>query len=527
MNAMIRIADFLLASAREAPRRLAFADARRRVDRARLRGDVAHVAAMLTDAGIRPGDRVATCAPKSYEAVASMLAVNLVGAILVPINPQLKEPQVHHILADCGARLLVTTESRMRRFSRVPHRPDLVFWLTDHLLPPTPLTVADSLWEPCAVDGDPAAILYTSGSTGSPKGVVLSQRNLVAGAQSVAAYQGLGSDDVILGLLPLSFDAGLSQLTSALVAGACYAPLDYLTPEEVPDHCARVRATSITGVPALWMQLAEIAWPSATAAQIRRIANTGGHMPVALLERLRRTFGHADPYLMYGLTEAFRSTWLAPHEVAARPDSIGKAVPNAEILVLRADGSPCADDEPGELVHRGAFVTLGYWNAPALTAERFRPTPRVPPEIPGTEVAVWSGDTVRRDADGFLYFIGRSDDMIKTSGYRVSPTEVEDILFADAAVLEAAVVGVPHPQLGQAIVACIRTRDDPDAGAIQALLRHCTEHLPTFMLPRHIAADPAPLPRSPNGKIDRAALKARHACRFDSPPGTREGIRPC
>lgn len=529
MNALIRIADFVLSAAREAPRRLAFADARRRIDRARLRSDVAHVAAMLADAGIGPGDRVATYAPKSYETVAAMLGVNLVGAILVPINPQLKEAQIRHILADCGARMLLTTQSRMRRFAVMQHRLELIFWLTEHLLPPAPLTIADALWEPTVLDHDPAAILYTSGSSGLPKGVVVSQRNLVAGAQSVCAYQRLDADDVILGLLPLSFDAGLSQLTSALVAGACYAPLDYLTPEEVPAHCERIRVTSITGVPPLWMQLVEVEWPPAVAAQVRRIANTGGHMPVALLERLRRTFVHADPYLMYGLTEAFRSTWLAPQDTAQRPDSIGKAVPNAEVLVLRPDGSCCGDDEPGELVHRGAFVALGYWNAPGLTAERFRPAPGGHPQIPRGETAVWSGDIVRRDADGYLYYVGRADDLIKTSGYRVSPTEVEEVLFADDAVLEAAVVGVPHPHLGQAIVACVRCRQDASGSCVESLRRRCARQLPTFMAPRHIAVATDPLPRSPNGKIDRAALKARHARHFDPAPAAcvpGEG-RPC
>ncbi|MDP9045896.1 MAG: acyl-CoA ligase (AMP-forming), exosortase A system-associated [Pseudomonadota bacterium] len=527
MNALIRIAEHLVAGAKAAPRRLAFADASRRIDRARLSADVAHVATLLVDAGIAPGDRVATYAPKSYEAVVGMLAVNLAGAMLVPIHPQLKEGQIRHILADSAARLVLTTQARMRRFTSLQSRRDLIYWLTEHLLPPVPLLGVEPPRPVPVVDSDPAAILYTSGSSGPPKGVVLSQRNLVAGAQSVAAYQRLEPDDVILGLLPLSFDAGLSQLTSALVAGACYAPLDFLTADEVPDHCARVRATSITGVPPLWMQLADADWPPAVAGQIRRIASTGGHMPRALLERLRTTFVRAEPYLMYGLTEAFRSTWLSPQDASERPDSIGKAVPNAEVLVLRPDGSVCADDEPGELVHRGAFVTLGYWNAPELTAQRYRPAPRRHGEIPLGDTAVWSGDIVRRDGDGFLYFIARSDDLIKTSGYRVSPTEIEDVLFTDAAVVEAAVIGVPHPQLGQAIVACVRVRGD-SAQKARDLARLCHEALPTYMVPRHIAVGVEALPRGPTGKIDRAHLKNSHALHFEPAPPQGPGpVRPC
>lgn len=250
----------------------------------------------------------------------------------------------------------------------------------------------------------------------------------------------------MLGVLPLSFDAGLSQLTTALAAGACYAPLDFLQPAEVPRHCDAFGVTSITGVPPLWMQLASAGWSDTARTRIRRFANTGGHLATPLLHRLQAVFTNAAPYLMYGLTEAFRSTYLPPADASLRPTSIGKAVPNAEILVLRADGSECAADEPGELVHRGAFVTLGYWNRPELTAQRFRPLPRRHGEIPRPDVAVWSGDIVRRDADGYLYFVARGDDMIKTSGYRVSPTEVEDVLFALPHIREAAVFGVPHPR---------------------------------------------------------------------------------
>jgi acyl-coenzyme A synthetase/AMP-(fatty) acid ligase len=211
---------------------------------------------------------------------------------------------------------------------------------------------------------------------------------------------------------------------------------------------------------------------------------------------------------MYGLTEAFRATYLPPHEAERRPDSIGKAIPNAEIYVLREDGTPCGANEPGELVQRGALVAMGYWNDPEKTAERFK---ALPPGLPGREyglvlpeTAVFSGDTVRQDEEGFLYFVGRRDEMIKTSGYRVSPTEIEEILYSTQMVAEAAVFGVPHSTLGQAIVAVVTPGDrSPDS---ETLLAACRERLPIYMLPGHVDIREGPLPRNANGKIDRKSL---------------------
>jgi len=504
MNAHIRLVDLLDHATVRWPDRLAFSDAQRRVTYTELQNDVGAAAGAMQAKGIGPGDRVATYAPKQYENVVVLLAANRAGAVFVPVNPQLKEHQVVHIVKDSGARMLATNAHRLRRLPALQDVAGLGIWLLEE--PPA----HGALREVPAVDSDPAAILYTSGSTGKPKGVVLSQRNLVSGAQSVAAYQGLHEDDVILGVLPLSFDAGLSQLTTALATGACYTPLDFLQHAEVPAHCETHGVTSITGVPPLWTQLASATWPAPTAARIRRWANTGGHMPTPLLHRLQATYPNAKPYLMYGLTEAFRSTYLSPDDVAQRPGSIGKAVPNAEILVLRADGTPCDVDEPGELVHRGAFVTLGYWNDPELTHTRFRPLPSVHASIPHTDRAVWSGDIVRRDAEGYLYFVARGDDMIKASGYRVSPTEVEEILLACPDVVEAAALGAPHPMLGQAIVACVQSALEAET-CRTAVLRACRERLPSYMVPSFIDVVQSPLPRNPNGKIDRTLLKQRHA----------------
>jgi acyl-CoA ligase (AMP-forming) (exosortase A-associated) len=355
------------------------------------------------------------------------------------------------------------------------------------------------------IDTDMAAILYTSGSTGKPKGVVLSHRNMVAGAKSVAQYLENRPQDRILSALPLSFDAGFSQLTTACHVGARVTLINYLMPRDVLDAVVQERITGLTAVPPLWIQLAQLKWPATVTEHLRYIANTGGHMPKATLDRLRAALPKTLPYLMYGLTESFRSTYLPPAEIDRRPDSIGKAIPNAEVLVVREDGSLCAPGEAGELVHRGALVSMGYWNDIEKTAERFKPAPGRLTGLTTPELAVWSGDTVRIDEEGFLYFISRRDEMIKTSGYRVSPTEVEEVIYATKLAGEAAALGITHPVLGQAIVVVATARDGAELDS-KELLAQCRQRLPAFMVPARIIERQGSLPRNPNGKIDRKAL---------------------
>jgi acyl-coenzyme A synthetase/AMP-(fatty) acid ligase len=255
-------------------------------------------------------------------------------------------------------------------------------------------------------------------------------------------------------------------------------------------------------------------WPDDVKNSLRYITNSGGAMPKNTTKALRTSLPDTDIYLMYGLTEAFRSTYLPPELVDTRPDSIGKAIPNSEVLVVREDGTECTVNEPGELVHRGSLVALGYWNDPEKTHSRFKPAPGQTPEIPTTELAVWSGDKVRRDEDGYLYFVGRSDEMIKTSGYRVSPTEVEEVIYAIAGIGHAVALGARHPMLGQAIVLIAQTTNDAKVTKDQ-VLQHCKNELPNFMQPAHVdfVTD---LPRNPNGKIDRAALKSRYDNLFEN-----------
>lgn len=487
----------------------ALVDGSRNISYAVLRDAVGRTAAALRYAGLARHDRVAVIVDKSFEAVAALFGALHAGAIAVPINPLLKAAQVAHILEDCGACALFARSVRWNALRRDSLAFDGLSCVLDDGWAQF-AGAADPMAPARVTDRDAAAILYTSGSTGLPKGVVLSHRNLIAGAESVASYLRNDAADRILAALPLSFDAGLSQLTTAFSVGATAVLHDYLLAQDCVRAMARERITGLTAVPPMWMQLAQRPWPAEIAASLRYFANTGGRMPRPLLAALRSRAPHAAPYLMYGLTEAFRSTYLPPEEVDRRPDSIGRAIPDAQILVLRPDGTPCAPGEPGELVHRGATVALGYWNAPARTAERFRPLPAQPSGVPSPEIAVWSGDTVTQDADGFLYFVGRQDEMIKTSGYRVSPTEVEDALYGSGLVAECAAFGVTDEALGQAIVAVVLPAEDAPPDWQSQAIAVCRERLPGWMVPRALVAHTEALPRNANGKIDRIALARTH-----------------
>jgi acyl-CoA ligase (AMP-forming) (exosortase A-associated) len=476
------------------------------------------------------GERIGIYLEKRFEMVIASFGSTAAGAAFVPLNPLLKPEQVAFILRDCDVRVLVTSPDRLALLAPVlgqcPMLRDVVVTDEAPAKPALPHGVGAYAWRelldspPAAghrvIDVDIAAILYTSGSTGKPKGVVLSHRNMVVGAKSVASYLENRPTDTLLAALPLSFDAGFSQLTTAFHAGARVVLLNYLLPRDVLKAMERERVTGLTAVPPLYIQLTQLEWPAEIDRHLRYFANTGGRMPRETLDKLRQRAPSAKPFLMYGLTEAFRSTYLPPEEVDRRPDSIGKAIPNAEILVLRDDGSPCAPNEPGELVHRGALVGQGYWNDAEKTAERYKLLPATAAgRLPGLqlpEYAVFSGDTVRQDAEGFLYFIGRRDEMIKTSGYRVSPTEVEEVLYASQRVGECAAFGVEHPMLGQAI----QVIATPPAGGeldVAALLADCRARMPAYMVPAGIEVVAGPLPRNPNGKIDRKLLSTEWAAR--------------
>lgn len=464
-----------------------------------LEDGVGRLASWLIEQVGGPGERVASWSAKTRAACLMPLAAARAGLIHVPVNPLLKGLQVAHILADSGAKLIVTNQSRADMLGDGLPADCAVqdIKIAEEVIDSGGQGLPPSMAEP----DDLAAILYTSGSTGRPKGVMLSHANLWLGAESVASYLKLVPDDRILGVLPLSFDYGQNQLFSTWHAGAAVAPLDYLTARDVVKAVERYGITTLAGVPPLWVQLVETDWPAEAAALLKRLTNSGGALTPSLIGAMAATFPQADIYPMYGLTEAFRSTFLDPALVAEHPTSMGRAIPHAEILVCRPDGSIAADEEPGELVHTGPLVAKGYWQDAERTAQRFRPAPAAS-RYGGT--AVWSGDTVRRDADGLLYFVGRDDAMIKTAGNRVSPTEVEDVAVASGLIYEAVAFGVPDPRLGAAIVLIVRGKGDADREALAAWLK---QNLPNFMQPQAVEWR-GELPRNPNGKLDRVAIAA-------------------
>ncbi len=468
-----------------------------------LNARVGLLAGWLKSRAAEPGARIATWLPKTELACLMPLAAVRAGLVHVPINPLLKRAQVAHILADSGAALLIANKGRLDtlepRDAICPALDEATAWAEAEALAadlPPSKAHPDSL----------AAILYTSGSTGRPKGVMLSQANLWLGAVSVAHYLQLTPEDRVLAVLPLAFDYGQNQLLSTWYAGGSVVPLDYLTARDVVKAVARHGVTTIAAVPPLWLQLVEMEWPAETAAQLRRLTNSGGALTPSLVRALRTTFSQADLYPMYGLTEAFRSTYLDPALVDAHPTSIGKAIPFAEILLVNDAGDEAAQDEEGELVHTGPLVAQGYWQDQTRTAERFKPAP-VFSKLGG--MAVWSGDRVQRDAQGLLHFVGRRDAMIKTSGNRVSPQEVEEAAVATGLVAEAVALGLPDLQLGQAIHLVARASGDAEA-AREGLIPALTRALPNFMVPRHVHWRKE-MPVSPNGKLDRVALAAELA----------------
>ena len=464
-----------------------------------LRDRVGRLAGWLAAQVPAPGARVATWAAKGALTCLMPLAAARAGLVHVPINPLLKRAQVAHILADSGAALLIGTPARLATLEP-GDAPCLALAEADAM---TAALGADPLPPSAADPQELAAILYTSGSTGRPKGVMLSHANMWLGADSVASYLGLGPDDRALAVLPLSFDYGQNQLLSHWFAGGSAVPLDYLTPRDVVKAIERHDVTTLAAVPPLWVQLTELDWPAETAAKLRRLTNSGGALTPDLVGRLRALFPDARLFAMYGLTEAFRSTFLDPALIDTHPTSMGKAIPHAEILVIADNGEVAADNEEGELVHCGPLVAHGYWQDPERTAERYKPAPAAS-RYGG--MAVWSGDRVRRDADGLLYFVGRRDAMIKSAGNRISPAEIEEAALASGLVAEAVALGIPDVRLGQAVHLVVRAA--PTASdAVEALPRILMQELPNFMQPKQIHWRDA-MPISPNGKIDRTGLYA-------------------
>ncbi len=455
------------------------------------------VTAALARRDVAVGDRVALFLPRGPEAAAAFFGVLATGAVAVTVNESLRPRQIERILGHSRATVLV---SRATTLARLPRR----------------LSTQASLLDLDHVDGgdgqvesrigdDPAHIVYTSGSTGMPKGVTISHANLWAGVQSVVEYLGIRSDDRIAGFLPFSFDYGLNQLLCAVATGATLVVERSPIPHRLVQALATNHVSVLGAVPPLWLQLLGVdAFRSRPLPSLRLMTNTGGRLPVSAVRQLRESQPQADLVLMYGLTEAFRSTRLDAAVVDRKPSSIGRAIPGAEILVVDDELRRCGPGQIGELVHRGPTVALGYWNDPEASARVFRPNPLRPDGCPGAERVVFSGDLVYQDEDGDLFFVGRRDTMIKTLGYRVSPDEIADVIYTSGEVAEALVTSEPDDARGSRIVAYVVFRDDGDPDRLQAFV---AAELPRHMQPQRIEARPA-LRRTSSGKFDAAATAA-------------------
>ncbi len=482
-----------------------------------LAGSSSALCEALLESGVSKGDRVGVYMEKSWESVVAMLAASQAGAAFVNINPLLKPPQVKYITEDCDVNVLVADAPKLASLEAGLAK--TAFYKGD--TPPETGAAEDLLsldkvfgqgdgsWiEKPVLEKDLGSILYTSGSTGLPKGVAFSQRNLVVGAQIVSTYVENTKDDRILSALPFSFDYGLNQLTSSLRVGATLILQNSRLPGDLLKGLRRHEATGLAGVPPLWSLLLRNAksLEEEPLEHLRYITNSGGRIPTANLDELRRLLVHTKIYLMYGLTEAFRSTYLPPEEIDRGADGcIGKPIPNTEIYVVGKNGEECAPGEIGELVHRGPTVAMGYWGKEEATHKAYRPDPFAPEELINKEMVVHSGDLVWRDDDGFLYFVGREDNMIKSQGYRMSPEEIEGLLIGSGLVREACAFGVEDPDVGQQVMAVVSLKDG-DEEALEPIRQHCVQNGPPYMVPKQIYVQDD-LPKTGSGKIDRKAIQ--------------------
>ncbi len=530
-------------------RRLTYSEINRQADR---------LASALANLGIKRQDRVVIFMDNSAESVVSLFGILKAGAIFIMVNATMKAKKLNYILRDSGARALITHSNKARiiqvalddasalehvlwvgnvpKFeSRYPTDCHFHSWAdllsasslsvvrgpssgpmsavgapqakrssSEALLKRSaPQTMDSTLSAPCTIpiDIDLAAIIYTSGSTGEPKGVMSAHYNMVAAAKSITQYIGNTEDDIIMDVLPLSFDYGLYQVLMAfLFGGTVVLEKSFLYPYKILEKVVEEKVTGFPLVPtmaALLLQMEDLS--KFDFSHVRYMSNTAAALPVAYIRKLQSLFPHVKIFSMYGLTECKRVSYLPPDQLDKRPDSVGVPIPNEEVFVVDERGSEVPPGQVGELVIRGSNVMQGYWNAPEETAKRYRPG-----RYRG-ETLLYSGDLFRRDEEGFLYFVARKDDMIKTKGERVSPKEIENALCELEGVAEAAVIGVPDEIFGQAIKAFVVQRKG--AGLVEKeVLAYCAKNLEPFMVPKYVEFMDS-FPKSPSGKIDKKQLK--------------------
>ncbi len=507
----ITLHDLLAHNLTDGSERVAVEHGEERVTYAALHERVERVARWLASTGVRRGDRVAIHLYKSVDEVVAMFAVARLGAVIVNVNYQWTPQQLAYVVRDAGAEVLIADGRRAKELvaaglpapvravlvkGDAPDHPSMTAW--------SGLPAAGPLDDPPLVDTDLAAILYTSGSTGAPKGVMLSHQNLVLGARSVSRYLGLQPDDRLLSLLPFSFDYGLNQLLDACLLGATLVLQPVTMPSVIAKTLVDKSVTVFAAVPPTWIQLVRYLSDVHNALPaLRVITNSGGKIPAGVLDAMPKVFPGVDIVLMYGLTEAFRSTYLPPDLFQSKKGAIGRAIPNVQTYVIK-DGEVCGPGEEGELVHRGSLVSMGYWNQPEATAQKIKPCPELRAVI-GDEKVVYSGDLVRVDEDGDYWFVGRLDSMIKCSGFRLSPTEVEEVAHQSGLVASAVAFGVDDELLGQVVHLVVSPLEGQGLD-IEALDAYCKSHMPHYMQPRRIHLWEGEMPRTASGKIDRPTV---------------------
>lgn len=517
--------DFLIhhllqSTARRLPDKEALVHGTQRLTYAEVAQRTASLALGLRNCGLKQGDRLGVYLDSSIPQVLSLMGISQAGGVFVTLNTLLVDEQVVHIANDCQMKGLITTAGKLWSLgSAIKNISSLEFIVVvaDREPPPKSPTTYDfeqlcNLEPPSnllerASEQDLAALIYTSGSTGKPKGVMLNHAQIMAGSSIVCEYLKITESDRILAVLPFSFDAGLNQLITAFQQGSTLVLISFTFAREIVQTLIKEKITALAGVPTLWGLMVQ---PRSSMAKhqfphLRYITNTGGKMPQNVLAALREYLPETEIFLMYGLTEAFRSTYLPPEQLDVRPTSIGKAIPNTEILVISDRGRLCQPGEIGELVHRGPTVSLGYWGQPELTAQRLKQHPFQPPELGDAEKVCYSGDLVTLDEEGFIYFVARRDATIKSSGFRISPTEVEEVLMASNKLQAAAVIGVPDDLLGQAVKAFVVENESTQLN-IKSLLKFCSEKLPRYAIPKQVEVLDR-LPQTTSGKVDYPALK--------------------
>jgi amino acid adenylation domain-containing protein len=514
------VQHFLENSAKRLPDKVALICGDRRLTYQEINDKADRLAAAFLDMGVKRQDRIAVFLDNSVESVIALFGTLKAGAIFIMLSTTMKAKKLNYILKDSGARALIThtTKSRVvkealtdvldlqhilwignERQIAVKSQSDIAFHIWSEVFS-SPYTSRPMPRANRCIDLDLATIIYTSGSTGNPKGVMSAHYNVVAAARSITTYLENVEDDIILNVLPLSFDYGLYQMLMAfLFGGTVVLEKSFVYPYKILDKLVQERVTGFPLVPtmaAILLQMDDLT--KFDLSSLRYISNTAAALPAAYIRKLRDLFSHVKIYSMYGLTECKRVSYLPPEQLDDRPESVGIPMPNEEVFILDEHGQEVEPGETGELVIRGSNVMQGYWNDPETTARTFRPG-----RHPG-EKLLYSGDLFRKDKYGFLYFVARKDDMIKTKGERVSPKEIENMLCDMEGIIEAAVIGVSDEIFGQAVKAFI-VKDWKNELTEKAVLKYCTSSLEPFMIPKYIEFRDS-LPKSPSGKIDKKQL---------------------